>query len=154
DPDRPAARRWRHGGKRLDDAVSRRHSAGDDRVPGLARDHRLGRGLCCRLCPRPLSRAGRDDRTLVGRSPLHAADAGSRARGALRRLAPRRRRDAVARPEMNILSELPDARSAEIVETLLAAPGVRIERIVSFGQASPDGFWYDQAEAEWVLLLA
>ena len=55
---------------------------------------------------------------------------------------------------MNILRQLPDARSAEIVKTLLAARGVRIERIVSFGQASPDGFWYDQAEAEWVLLLA
>jgi cupin 2 domain-containing protein len=55
---------------------------------------------------------------------------------------------------VNLLGDLPDARAPEIVETLLAAPGVRIERIVSFGQASPDGFWYDQAEAEWVLLLA
>ncbi len=36
---------------------------------------------------------------------------------------------------------------------LLKADGVRIERIVSFGQSSPDGFWYDQAENEWVLLL-
>ena len=30
----------------------------------------------------------------------------------------------------------------------------RIERIVSHGQVSPDGFWYDQDEAEFVLLLA
>ena len=30
---------------------------------------------------------------------------------------------------------------------------VRIERIVSHGQASAAGFWYDQAEDEWVLLL-
>ncbi len=31
--------------------------------------------------------------------------------------------------------------------------GVRIERIVSTGQASPPDFWYDQVENEWVLLL-
>ena len=55
---------------------------------------------------------------------------------------------------MNLLGGLPDARAGEIAEALLAAPGMRIERIVSHGQASPPGFWYDQAEAEWVLLLA
>ena len=54
----------------------------------------------------------------------------------------------------NLLRDLPDARGGEITETLLAVPGMRIERIVSFGQASPPGFWYDQDEAEWVLLLA
>lgn len=37
---------------------------------------------------------------------------------------------------------------------LLSAPDVRIERIVSTGQASPPGFWYDQAWAEWVVLLS
>jgi cupin 2 domain-containing protein len=42
----------------------------------------------------------------------------------------------------------------EQFETLLARPGLRIERIVSTGQASPPGFWYDQAEDEFVLLLA
>lgn len=55
---------------------------------------------------------------------------------------------------MNLLRELPDAEAREAVETILAAPGVRIERVVSLGQASPEGFWYDQAEGEWVLLLA
>jgi cupin 2 domain-containing protein len=30
---------------------------------------------------------------------------------------------------------------------------VRIERIVSTGQASPPGFWYDQADDEFVVLL-
>jgi cupin 2 domain-containing protein len=54
----------------------------------------------------------------------------------------------------NLLRGLPDARAGEVVERLLAAPGVRIERIVSLGQASPPGFWYDQNQAEWVLLLA
>ena len=53
----------------------------------------------------------------------------------------------------NLLRDLPDARAAEVTDALLAAPGLRIERIVSLGQASPPGFWYDQPEAEWVLLL-
>ena len=55
---------------------------------------------------------------------------------------------------MNLLSSLPDARTAEQTETLLTRPGMRVERIVSLGQTSPPGFWYDQPEAEWVLLLA
>ena len=55
---------------------------------------------------------------------------------------------------MNLLHDLPDASAVEITEALLTRPGLRIERIVSFGQASAPGFWYDQAETEWVLLLA
>ena len=55
---------------------------------------------------------------------------------------------------MNLLRDLPDAGGGEVSETVLAAPGLRIERIVSHGQASPPGFWYDQPEVEWVLLLA
>jgi cupin 2 domain-containing protein len=55
---------------------------------------------------------------------------------------------------VNLLSPLPDANSAERVDALLTRPGLRIERIVSRGQASPPGFWYDQGEGEWVLLLA
>jgi len=54
----------------------------------------------------------------------------------------------------NLSRDLPDAGAGEITQTLLAAPGLRIERIVSLGQASPPGFWYDQEQAEWVLLLA
>lgn len=37
--------------------------------------------------------------------------------------------------------------------TLLERPGCRIERIISYGQTSPEGFWYDQAWDEWVLLV-
>jgi cupin 2 domain-containing protein len=48
----------------------------------------------------------------------------------------------------------PDAGSAERFEALLSRPGLRIERIVSQGHASPAGFWYDQADGEWVLVLA
>ncbi|MBK5199564.1 MAG: cupin domain-containing protein [Methyloceanibacter sp.] len=37
---------------------------------------------------------------------------------------------------------------------LLERPGVRIERIVSTGQVTPDGQWYDQVADEWVLVVA
>jgi cupin 2 domain-containing protein len=55
---------------------------------------------------------------------------------------------------VNLLRSLPDASAAECVDALMTRPGLRFERIVSFGQASPPGFWYDQSESEWVLLLA
>lgn len=55
---------------------------------------------------------------------------------------------------MNLLSPLPDARSGERTEAVLVRPGLRIERIVSLGQKSPPGFWYDQSEGEWIALLA
>ena len=45
------------------------------------------------------------------------------------------------------------AEPKEIFETLLASANVRIERIVSTGQASPPGFWYDEPVAEWVMLV-
>jgi cupin 2 domain-containing protein len=54
----------------------------------------------------------------------------------------------------NLFGNLPVApEAAERLETLLTHPGLRIERIVSTGQASPPGFWYDQPDAEWVLLM-
>lgn len=54
---------------------------------------------------------------------------------------------------MNLLRDLPDVGAGEVFDRLLQAPGLHIERIVSHGQASPDGFWYDQEEAEWVVVL-
>lgn len=54
----------------------------------------------------------------------------------------------------NLLAELPHAAAAELTHPLVAAPGFRLETIVSTGQASPPGFWYDQDEHEWVLLLS
>src|SRR5207253_7803481 len=54
---------------------------------------------------------------------------------------------------MNLLSLVHDAGSAEHFDALLSRPGLRIERIVSRGQASPAEFWYDQADGEWVLVL-
>lgn len=55
---------------------------------------------------------------------------------------------------LNLLRELPDARQAEVFQTVLERGGIRIERIVSWGQATPDGQWYDQEQDEWVLVLA
>ncbi len=53
----------------------------------------------------------------------------------------------------NLFSDLPESLPAELTRTLVQKQHVRIERIVSTGQTSPDQFWYDQAEAEWVLVL-
>lgn len=58
-----------------------------------------------------------------------------------------------ASPTSNILACLPSPGAEEAIETLLNGDGLRVERIVSDGHASPAGFWYDQGEAEWVLLL-
>jgi len=54
----------------------------------------------------------------------------------------------------NLLAELPAGGVEEAFEPILERPGVRIERIVSSGQATPPGEWYDQCDDEWVLLLA
>lgn len=57
----------------------------------------------------------------------------------------------------NLLADLPkggDPMGAETFDNLLSRSGVRIERIVSTGQCSPPGFWYDQPQGEWVVVLA
>jgi cupin 2 domain-containing protein len=55
----------------------------------------------------------------------------------------------------NLFADLPPSGTAEEqFATLLAEPGLIIQRIVSTGQASPPGFWYEETEAEWVLLLS
>ncbi len=54
----------------------------------------------------------------------------------------------------HLLADLPVALPNECVQTLLEANGIRIERIVSNGHASPEGFWYDQETNEWVVLLS
>jgi cupin 2 domain-containing protein len=53
----------------------------------------------------------------------------------------------------NLFASIPDAAAGEVTTALLTRSGVRFERIVSQGQASPEGFWYDQAEREFVLLV-
>ena len=54
----------------------------------------------------------------------------------------------------NLLTDLPVALTEEQVEVLVQSETLRIERIVSSGQASPAGFWYDQDQNEWVALLS
>jgi cupin 2 domain-containing protein len=53
----------------------------------------------------------------------------------------------------NIHSAIPDHFPEEIMETLVHSGRVRIERIISDSHCSPEGFWYDQAEREFVLLV-
>lgn len=53
----------------------------------------------------------------------------------------------------NLLANLPTSLPEELTTVLAQSSHVRIERIVSTGQASPEGFWYDQGEHEWVVLL-
>lgn len=54
----------------------------------------------------------------------------------------------------NLFTDLPAQADEEQLSDLLSRPGLRIERIVSTGQASPSGFWYDQDWDEWVVLLS
>jgi cupin 2 domain-containing protein len=53
----------------------------------------------------------------------------------------------------NIFENMPEKLTQEEIRTVARAPGTRIERIVSTGQASPPGFWYDQDLDEWVVVL-
>jgi len=59
-----------------------------------------------------------------------------------------------SRKPFNLISEIPAAIPEEVVDVLLQTKSVRIERIVSAGQQSPPGFWYDQAEHEWIVVLS
>ena len=54
----------------------------------------------------------------------------------------------------NLLDRIPANLPREFLETLCETAHVRIERIVSHGQASPEGFWYDQDRHEFVLLVS
>lgn len=56
-------------------------------------------------------------------------------------------------PMNNIFADIPATLPDELVTTLKETASVRIERIVSQGHASPPGFWYDQDQHEWVILL-
>lgn len=49
---------------------------------------------------------------------------------------------------------VPTSLPNEIIQTLLQTPDVRIERIVSQGHSSSEGFWYDQDTHEWVMVVS
>ncbi len=53
----------------------------------------------------------------------------------------------------NLFTDLPENLPDELLTTLLKSGNIRIERIVSHGHVSPEGFWYDQDEHEWVIVL-
>lgn len=53
----------------------------------------------------------------------------------------------------NLYDGLDGNQTTELIDLLVATDQVRIERIVSTGQASPADFWYDQDQAEFVVLL-
>jgi cupin 2 domain-containing protein len=54
----------------------------------------------------------------------------------------------------NLFDNVPARADVEIFTELLSRKGVRIERIVSTGQATPADKPYRQEHDEWVLLLA
>ncbi|HEY0621561.1 cupin domain-containing protein [Sphingomonas sp.] len=53
----------------------------------------------------------------------------------------------------NLFAKLPSAKRAEVFTELLAQGGVRIERIVSNGQATPEDKAFLQDADEWVVVL-
>ena len=53
----------------------------------------------------------------------------------------------------NIFSLTAEAGDEEEILTFLSTPDLILERIVSTGQATPKGIWYDQDKSEWVVLL-
>lgn len=53
----------------------------------------------------------------------------------------------------NLFNDVPSQLPEELVSIIVENSQVRIERIVSTGHSSPEGFWYDQDEHEWVVVL-
>lgn len=53
----------------------------------------------------------------------------------------------------SLFTEIASITGEETFTTLFEKAGIKIERIDSHGQASPEGFWYDQPQDEWVLLV-
>jgi cupin 2 domain-containing protein len=53
----------------------------------------------------------------------------------------------------NIFDAIPSKLADELFTTIHQADNFRIERIVSQGQCSTEGFWYDQDEHEWLIVL-
>jgi len=53
----------------------------------------------------------------------------------------------------NLFADIPEQLPDEFFTTLLDAGSVRIERIVSHAHSSPDEYWYDQDQHEWVMVV-
>ena len=59
----------------------------------------------------------------------------------------------MSEPNGNLFTGAAESLSEEDFTTLLATGRFKLVRIVSTGQATPEGEWYDQERAEWVVLL-
>lgn len=46
-----------------------------------------------------------------------------------------------------------DNSNGEVSEVLIFTDKVKLERILSYGDPSPKGEWYEQSEDEWVALV-
>lgn len=58
-------------------------------------------------------------------------------------------------PEIsNLLNPFETPPTEEVFEELFRGGAFRVERIVSTGQATREGQWYDQQHTEWVVLLS
>ena len=55
--------------------------------------------------------------------------------------------------QTNLLSSPCPSAGSERIDPLASGEGWRLERIHSCLASSPEGFWYDQPELEWVLVL-
>ena len=53
----------------------------------------------------------------------------------------------------NIFDEIPIDKSEEKFFEIFKNEKIKIEKIVSNGQKSPENFWYEQEESEYILLL-
>ncbi|MFZ5896098.1 MAG: cupin domain-containing protein [Myxococcota bacterium] len=54
----------------------------------------------------------------------------------------------------NVFTAIPTATPEEFSESLVGRRGVKFERIVSRGHASPPDFWYDQEQHEFVFVVS
>ena len=53
----------------------------------------------------------------------------------------------------NLFAGIPPRLAEELTQRIAGNANARVERIVSRGHASPPGFWYDQEETEWVMVV-
>lgn len=54
----------------------------------------------------------------------------------------------------SVFADPPTNGERESFATLLENSAAKVERIVSHSHSSPAGFWYDQADEEWVIVLS
>ena len=53
----------------------------------------------------------------------------------------------------NLLKNIPHSMPEELIEVLCQSREMWVERIVSRGHSSPEGFWYDQDDNEFLVLI-